>query len=187
MADYTQYIQNASEKYGVDANLIKAVIQVESSGNPNAVSSAGAEGLMQIMPSTFNSLTGGVGNAFNAEDNINAGTKYLAQLLKNSDGDVTQALACYNAGAGNVAKYGAEKYSSYTNSVLSAYKSISGTEYSTTNISTESNNTKWYYNVIKVIIAIILIIIGVAFLALSVSGFSSIEDIKKKAIKKVVE
>ena len=119
---YEQEVATASAQYGVDPNLIQAVIQQESRGNPNAKSSAGAMGLMQLMPTTFNSL--GVGSdAYDPQTNINAGTKYLSQLLSQSGGDVETALASYYAGSGNVAKYGKEKYSNYYQGVLSKYQS----------------------------------------------------------------
>lgn len=97
-------IQKASEKYNVPASLIKAVCKAESNFNAKAVSHCGAQGVMQLMPSTAKSL--GVKDAFDPEQNIMGGTKYLSQLLDKYDGNVTYALAAYNAGSGNVAKYG---------------------------------------------------------------------------------
>lgn len=97
-------ITKASEKYNVPASLIKAVCKAESNFNAKAVSCCGAQGVMQLMPSTAKSL--GVKDAFNPEQNIMGGTKYLSQLLDKYDGNVTYALAAYNAGSGNVAKYG---------------------------------------------------------------------------------
>ena len=96
--------QSASNTYGVPVNLLKAVAKAESNFNPKAVSSAGAQGVMQLMPKTAASL--GVQNPFDAEQNIMGGAKYLGQMLKRYDGDVKLALAAYNAGSGNVQKYG---------------------------------------------------------------------------------
>lgn len=101
--DYKSIIEKASATYGVPAKLIESVIKHESSFNPNAVSSAGATGLMQLMPATAKFL--GVSNAFNPEQNIMGGTKYLSQLMKKYNGDISMTLAAYNAGPGNVSKY----------------------------------------------------------------------------------
>ena len=96
--------QAAAEKYGISNQLLKAVAKVESNFNPNAVSSAGASGIMQLMPGTAKGL--GVTDVFDAQENINGGAKYLSQLYKRYDGDLRLTLAAYNAGPGNVDKYG---------------------------------------------------------------------------------
>lgn len=100
---WSSLIESASKAFGIDSNLIKAVIVKESSGNQNAVSPAGAKGLMQLMDSTAMDL--GVTNSFSPVENISGGTKYLAEMLKRFDGNVPLALASYNAGPSAVEKY----------------------------------------------------------------------------------
>lgn len=122
--DYNEYFEKASKTYNVDKRLLIAVAKTESDFNPKATSGAGAKGIMQLMDSTAKSL--GVTNSYDAEQNIMGGAKYLSQLLKIYDGDRNKALAGYNAGTGNVARYGAEKYSSYYNKVNANEKALFG-------------------------------------------------------------
>jgi soluble lytic murein transglycosylase-like protein len=101
---YEALINEHSRQQGVSPDLVRAVIQVESAFNPTAVSSKGAMGLMQLMPATAVEL--GVGNPFEPEQNIRGGVTYLKRLLDRYDQKVELALAAYNAGMGNVEKYG---------------------------------------------------------------------------------
>lgn len=101
--NYEQIIETASKTYDIDKSLIKSVITAESAGLPNAKSSAGAKGLMQLMDSTAKDL--GVSNSFDPTENIMGGTKYLSQMLKRFGNDLNLALAAYNAGPGNVEKH----------------------------------------------------------------------------------
>ena len=104
-APFEASIDQHSRTQGVAADLVRAVIQVESAFNPTAVSVKGAMGLMQLMPATAQEL--GVSNPFDPDQNIRGGVTYLKQLLNRYDQKVELALAAYNAGIGNVTKYGA--------------------------------------------------------------------------------
>tara|TARA_R110002049_G_scaffold222440_1_gene394079 strand:+ start:1216 stop:1899 length:684 start_codon:yes stop_codon:yes gene_type:complete len=101
--DYVELINTTANKHAVDPALVRALIHAESHFNPNAKSRVGAQGLMQLMPATAVEL--GVSNAFNAQQNIQGGTRYLAQLLTTFKGDITLATAAYNAGPNAVRKY----------------------------------------------------------------------------------
>ncbi|MFB5189979.1 lytic transglycosylase domain-containing protein [Alicyclobacillus fastidiosus] len=117
-------VDTAAAKYDLPSSLLSAVIQQESSFNPNAVSSTGAQGLMQLMPSTAAAL--GVTNAFDPAQNIDAGAGYLRQLLNQFGGSVPLALAAYNAGPAAVAKYqGVPPYQETQNYVQSILKNAS--------------------------------------------------------------
>jgi soluble lytic murein transglycosylase-like protein len=97
-------IYEAARRYQLDAALIRAVILTESAFDPFAVSTAGALGLMQLMPALAAEL--GVEDPFDPRENVMGGVRYLRQLLEAHDGDLALALASYNAGPGNVARYG---------------------------------------------------------------------------------
>jgi soluble lytic murein transglycosylase-like protein len=101
---YDQFIREASARYGVDATLIRSVMQTESAFDTLAVSRAGAMGLMQLMPEVALEL--GVEDPFDPRQNVMGGTKYLRRMLNLYNGNVPLALASYNAGATNVAQYG---------------------------------------------------------------------------------
>lgn len=135
--------QKASAQYDVPANLLKAVAKAESSFNPKAVSGSGAAGVMQLMPKTAEYL--GVKDIFDAEQNIMGGAKYLSELIKKYDGNTALALAAYNAGSGNVAKYGGippfNETKNYISKVMSYTKEGMDTSYfSATNSSSDISN-----------------------------------------------
>ncbi len=101
---YEHEIAVAAREYGVDPALVRAVIHAESAFNESAVSPAGAQGLMQLMPATAREL--GVDDAMSATDNIRGGVHYLARMLQRFGGDITLATAAYNAGPGAVGRHG---------------------------------------------------------------------------------
>lgn len=99
-------ITKSSKKYGVDENLIRSIIKVESNFNPNCISSAGAKGLMQLMPENCKEY--GVKDPFNIEENIDGGTRHIKDYLNKYNGDVQMALMAYNGGPTRMARRGVE-------------------------------------------------------------------------------
>ena len=100
---FDRFITDAARTHGLEIPLLKAIIKVESDFNPQAVSRAGAQGLMQIMPETADLLE--IKKPFDPWENIMGGTRYLKGLLKRFEGNLPLALAAYNAGPGTVEKY----------------------------------------------------------------------------------
>jgi len=100
---FDNIISEASSKFNISESIIKSVISAESNFNPDAMSSVGAKGLMQLMPLTAEYL--GVKNSWDPKQNIEGGTKYLRELMDRYNGNIKLALAAYNAGPGNVDKY----------------------------------------------------------------------------------
>lgn len=121
-------ITKYADKNGLDEDFVKAVINQESGFNPNATSHCGAMGLMQLMPTTAQGL--GVTNAYDAEQNIQGGTKYLKGLMDRFGNDKSLALAAYNAGPNAVKKYGGippyAETQNYVKKVLSKYETYKG-------------------------------------------------------------
>jgi hypothetical protein len=102
-ADLTQVVNSASAAYHLDPDLVNSVIHAESGFNSHAVSPKGARGLMQLMPSTANTL--GVNDAFDPQENVGGGSRYLRELLERYNFDLVKALAAYNAGPQRVEQY----------------------------------------------------------------------------------
>lgn len=123
VAEYHTIIHEKASMYDLDPSLIKAVIKTESNWNSRAVSSKGAMGLMQLMPATATEMN--VQNPYDPEENIEGGTKYLRYLLGRFNGDLTLALAAYNAGPKTVEKFGyvppITETKHYVSKVLSLY------------------------------------------------------------------
>ncbi len=121
---YNSTIQKFATEFKVDSKLIKAVVRNESCFDKMAVSSAGAQGLMQLMPPTAKSL--GVQDAFDAEQNLRGGVRYLSELITRYDNNLALALAAYNAGPGTVAKFaGVPPYKEtklYIERVMNSYR-----------------------------------------------------------------
>ena len=135
--DYHSIIHDKATVYDIDPSLIKAVIETESNWNSRAISKKGAMGLMQLMPATASELD--VNNPFDPEENIEGGTKYLKYLIGRFKGDLTLALAAYNAGPKAVEKFGIvppiTETRQYVSKVLSKYNGK-------TFLSTENDSSK---------------------------------------------
>jgi len=128
VAKYDHLITRAANKFNLDSALIKAVIKAESNFNHMAVSPVGAQGLMQLMPKTASYLN--VDDSFHPEKNIEGGARYLRYLLNVYKGDLSLALAAYNAGEKAVAKYNYNippyrETQNYVRRVLSFYREYS--------------------------------------------------------------
>jgi Transglycosylase SLT domain len=112
-----QIIDRVAEHVSLDSDLIHSVVRAESAYRSDAVSHAGAEGLMQLMPATAAEL--GVKNSFDPQQNLLGGSRYLKQLMEKYDGDLDHALAAYNWGQGNVDRHGLEKMPEETRTYIS--------------------------------------------------------------------
>lgn len=126
-APYIKDIVNrASRAYGVDPDLVMAVMKVESNFNPHTISPKGAIGLMQLMPDTAQEM--GVSDPFDVEENVMGGVKYLRYLSEKYKGNLELVLAAYNAGPGAVDRYGGippyKETQDYVKRVLSIYKKL---------------------------------------------------------------
>jgi soluble lytic murein transglycosylase-like protein len=123
-ADLARLAEEASRRYGLDPALVLAVVGVESGFRPEAVSPKGAQGLMQLMPRTAAAL--GVSDPLDPEQNLDAGVRHLESLLKLYGGDLTRALAAYNAGSGAVERHGGvppyRETRAYVKRVLERYR-----------------------------------------------------------------
>ena len=121
--ELARVIHSAAQKYAVDPKLVSAVAEVESGGDQNAVSPAGAVGVMQLMPDTAAGL--GI-NPYDMKSNVEGGAKYLREMLDTFDGDVKKAVAAYNAGPDAVKAYGGvppyAETQNYVTNVLDIYR-----------------------------------------------------------------
>lgn len=118
--------EEAAREYDVPLKLLKAIGKAESNFNADAVSGAGAQGVMQLMPATAKAL--GVTDPFDARSNIMGGAKYISDKLKQYNGDIELALAAYNAGSGNVRKYGGVPPFKETRNYIRKIKEYMGTD-----------------------------------------------------------
>lgn len=143
---FDSFIRASATRHGVDPALLKAMMHTESAFNPNARSPVGAQGLMQLMPATARRFS--VSNPWNPAENIEGSAKYLAWLLRRFHNNVEHAVAGYNAGEGNVDKYGGippfKETRNYVKKVMSRYHSLykndSGLMAGKTTTATTNNN-----------------------------------------------
>lgn len=183
---YDEYFEKASEKYDIDKNLLIAVAKTESSLDPNAVSSAGAVGIMQLMPGTAREL--GVTNSYDPEQNIMGGAKYLSQLITEFDGNTELALSAYNAGASRVKQNGGvlSYTEEYVNKVMSNYESSTPTTETVTDSSSGKSSLVWWGDIVRVVLVLLIIASGVVLIAVALNSAGvplSKESLVKSAVK----
>ena len=153
---YDAYIRDSAARHGVDPALIKAMMHTESAFNPNARSPVGAQGLMQLMPATARRFS--VNNPWNPAENIEGAAKYIAWLKRRFNNNLEHVVAGYNAGEGNVDKYGGippfRETQNYVKKVLGRYNNLykfdtslmsTGVVNSSTNVSTSAQATPVSY------------------------------------------
>lgn len=138
---FDQMIRQAAQQHGVSEGLIKAVMHTESGFNINARSPVGAQGLMQLMPATARRFN--VSNAYDPQQNIFGGARYLSWLLKRFNGNTQLAIAAYNAGEGNIDKYGGippfRETQDYVRRVTSRFQNLYSSGLSSTSGSNNAN------------------------------------------------
>ncbi len=140
---YDTYIRASAARHGVDPGLMKAMMHTESAFNPNARSPVGAQGLMQLMPATARRFN--VSNPWSPADNIEGSAKYIAWLMRRFNNNVEFAIAGYNAGEGNVDKYGGippfKETRNYVKKVMSRYHSLYKNDASLSGNAVNASNT----------------------------------------------
>lgn len=181
---YEKEIKEASEKYGVNEKLIKAVIKTESNGDANKLSDSGAIGLMQISPNTVASM--GVKNPYDAKENIEAGTGYLGALIENNNGDIDKSLRDYNSGYASV--NGNLSDDDYVKSVYDNMKESEKEETVTTETLEEKrqNNLNLFGDILVVVLCVLCVGLGIWLLIKAINGnVSPIKSVTNKVMKGV--